>query len=226
MNVKLLRGVVVLAALFMPWPLRRVFLNKLLGYKIDKTARIGFSWLCPIELEMGSNSYIGHLNYCRGLALLRLEDSARIGNLNWISGHPINSKEHYDGQTKRFPCLRLDAHSAVTNRHLVDCTDTVTIGAFATLGGWRSQVLTHAIDFQVNLQVAAPVQVGAYCFVGTSCVLLPGSALPPYSILGASSLLMSSESEEYTLYAGVPAKPIKHLPTSLAYFSRTAGHVR
>ena len=68
--------------------------------------------------------------------------------------------------------------------------------------------------------------IGEYCFVGTNCVLLGGSALPDRSVLGAKSLLNKAHTEAGTLYGGVPAKAISALPVGeMAYFRREAGFV-
>jgi hypothetical protein len=56
-------------------------------------------------------------------------------------------------------------------------------------------------------------------------VLLGGSALPACSVLGAKSLLNRAYTEQYQLYGGVPAKPIKALPKTMAYFQRKTGYV-
>lgn len=74
-------------------------------------------------------------------------------------------------------------------------------------------------------QRSAPVSIGDYAFLGTNSVLLPGSALPDYSVLGAKSLLERAFVDAYCLYAGVPARRVKDLPRDSAYFTRTRGYV-
>jgi carbonic anhydrase/acetyltransferase-like protein (isoleucine patch superfamily) len=69
------------------------------------------------------------------------------------------------------------------------------------------------------------VRVGDYCFVGTNCVLLGGSALPDFCVLGAKSLLNKSLTESYYLYGGVPARPIEKLSPDCEYFRRATGFV-
>jgi acetyltransferase-like isoleucine patch superfamily enzyme len=101
----------------------------------------------------------------------------------------------------------------------------VTIGKFTTFAGFQSQVLTHGIDIENNRQASAPVRVGDYCFVGTNCVLLAGSGLPDYCVLGAKSLLNKTLTESHQLYGGVPAQPIKQLPSDWKYFTRSEGFV-
>ncbi len=86
-------------------------------------------------------------------------------------------------------------------------------------------MLTHSIDLQRSRQASRPITIGEYCFVGTNCVLLGGSALPDYSVLGASSVLNKAHTEMHWLYAGNPAQPVKALTGELQYFQRSAGFV-
>jgi acetyltransferase-like isoleucine patch superfamily enzyme len=119
----------------------------------------------------------------------------------------------------------VERHAGISSRHLIDCTARVRIGAFATIGGFRSQLLTHSIDFAANRQAAEPIDIGEYSFTGTNSVMLGGSVLPHHCVLGAQSLLNRKWEEPYRLYAGVPAKPVKELSPELEYFRRTEGFV-
>ncbi|HVJ06601.1 MAG TPA: hypothetical protein VM578_13085 [Candidatus Saccharimonadales bacterium] len=197
----------------------------LFGYKIHSTARIGFSLIYPDHLVMGEGSRIGSLSVCKGLTLLEMGGQSRIGNLNWISGFPAANKTFFAGEPDRHPELVIGEHSAITNRHLIDCTNSVRIGRFTTFAGFRSQILTHSIDLYRGCQSSKPVTIGDYCFVGTNSVLLGGSSLPDCSILAASSLLNKQHSETHQVYAGNPATPVKSLPQDMAYFRRSQGYI-
>jgi len=221
-----LRLVVSIAALLLPWRLRRLLLVHVLRYEIHKSARIGFSFICPTRLKMGAKSIIGHLTLCKpGVELLELGEGAQIGNLNWITGIPLNGAIHFQDSKDRRPEFVVHDQAALTNRHYVDCTATVSIGRFSTFAGCRSVVLTHSIDLVESKQGAKAVSIGEYCFVGAAAVLLPGSSLPDYSVLGANSLLNKQFSEPYSLYAGSPARPVKQLSRDMKYFTRAQGYV-
>lgn len=214
-----------LVTLLLPWPLRRRMLHLCFGYRIHETARIGWAWVFPNQLSMEAHSSIGHLTVCVHLDGVYLKSHARIGRGNWITGYPSGESKHFSHQPDRHPELVVGEHSAITNRHLIDCTSRVTIGKFSTFAGFQSQILTHSIDLECNRQSSSPVAIGEYCFVGTNCVLLGGSSLPSFSVLGAKSLLNKSYTDQHTLYAGVPAKPIQPLPAEMAYFQRETGFV-
>ena len=211
--------------LLLPWPLRRWILNSFFRYQIHPKSRIGFSWVFPKQLKMDAYSRIGHLTVCKGLELLELGSHASIGRANWITGFPFNGSKHFAHQAERVPSLVIGEHASITNRHMIDCTNSVSIGAFSIFAGFRSQILTHSIDLEMNRQSSAPIQIGNYCFVGTDCVLLGGSTLPDNSVLGAKSLLNKPYSDSFWLYAGNPARPVKELPKDLEFFSRRNGFV-
>lgn len=214
-----------LFSMVLPWPLRRWVLIRFLGYEIDRTSRIGLSWIYPKKLVLEAGARIGHLTVCKNIDLLHLHEHSIISNINWITGYPSDLKDHFKDQPQRHPELILEAHSAITNRHLIDCTDRIRIGKFSTVAGFYSQLLTHSIDLEKSRQTAQPISIGDYCFVGTNCVLLGDSSLPDYSVLGAKSLLNRNFSDHRFLYGGVPAKPIKELPADYQYFQRTTGYV-
>ncbi len=209
----------------LPWVIRRVALNVLFGYKIHPTARIGFSLIYPERLDMGPKSRIGNLTICKGLELLQMRQESSIGNLNWITGFPLRDKSFFGAESERRPELIVERHAAITNRHFIDCTNSVHLGEFATFAGIRSQLLTHSIDLANSQQSSKPVSIGKYCFVGTGSILLSGSTLPDYSVLGANSVLNRAYEETHVLYAGNPARAIKTLPRDTQYFLRTRGVV-
>ena len=220
-----MKTILMALSFLLPWQLRRAFLEKQFGYQIHPTARIGFAWILPNRLIMEERSSIGAATVCKNIDLLHLKAHAIIGRGNWITGFPLGPSRHFAHQTDRRPELIVGEHSAITNRHLLDCTNSVTIGKFTTFAGFHSQIISHSIDLEQNRQSSEPVRVGDYCFVGTNCVLLGGSALPDFCILGAKSLLNKSFTETYQLYGGVPARPIKSLPRDYKYFQRTEGFV-
>lgn len=221
----MIRRAIAVLSLLLPWPLRRRLLVRALGFDIHPTARIGRSFILPRHLRMGPHSAIGDLTVCKGLDLLELGAHSLIGRLNWITGFPSDDPSFFSHRPDRRPQLIVGDHSAITNRHLLDCTESVVIGRFSTVAGFHSQMLTHSIDLRANRQDAHPIQIGDYCFVGTGCVILGGARLPDYSVLGALSLCNHAFSEPYSLYGGTPARHLKTLDRDLEYFRRQTGFV-
>jgi acetyltransferase-like isoleucine patch superfamily enzyme len=220
------RILVAIVTLLLPWALKRPLLNWLLGYQLDPNAWIGFSIVAVASARIGSGARIGHLTVCRGLTALEMGDYGQIGNLNWITGNGDNPMSRRGADCDAEVILSIGAHSAITNRHYIDCSDCVRIGAFTTIAGIRSQLLTHSIELESCRQQTQPVAIGDYCFVGTGCIILPGAGLPDYSVLAAGSILRDQMDKTWTLYAGAPAEAKRAIPKHYSYFHRSVGFVR
>ena len=220
-----MKNILMLLSLLLPWSVRRSFLEKQFGFTIHPSCYIGLSWIYPARLIMEEGSRIEHLTVCKNIDFLHLKAHSSLGRANWITGFPLGPSRHFAQEKDRQPQLIVGEHAAITHRHLIDCTNTVVIGKFTTIAGFQSQILTHSIDIEKNRQASAPVSVGDYCFVGTNCVLLGGSALPDFCVLGAKSLLNKAFAESHQLYGGVPARAIEKLSPDYEYFRRTQGFV-
>jgi len=210
----------------LPWPLKRQLLQRLFCYRLASTARIGLAWVYPRQLSMAAGSRIDHFTVAVNLDSLQMGEEASIGRSNWITGFPTGTgADHFSHQPERRAELRLGEHAAITKHHHIDCTNRIDIGPFTTLAGYRSQLLSHSIDLHNNRQHSEPIVIGAYCFVGSNCVILGGSVLPDHCVLGALSLLNKALSDPWCLYAGQPASLRKPIDPDASYFHRTSGYV-
>lgn len=212
--------------MLLPWPIKRFLLVHFFNYEIHASARIGLSWIYPKKLVMESKAKIGHFNVAIHLDLVAMAPHSSIARGNWITGFTsgTNSK-HFAHQKNRQSNLIIGQHSAITKNHHIDCTNVITIGKFVTIAGYASQLLTHSINIELNIQHSNPITIGDYCFVGTAATILGGANLPSYSLLGANSLLIKPFSLPYRLYAGNPAREIKELSENYEYFNRQVGFV-
>ena len=221
----MMRLVIQLVLLPLPWAVRRPLLNLMRGWKLDPGCVIGKSIVVADRVELAEGAMIGHLTMIKGLSCLKLSDSARLGNLNWVTAVPQGNDVHFSHLADRDPSLVIEQHAAVTHRHLIDCTAGVRIGAFSTIAGWHSQIISHSFDFRSARQDARPVVVGERCFVGSRSILLKGCHLPDRSILGAASVYDAQDQAPLGLYRGNPARREAELPPDLAYFTRTSGFI-
>jgi len=213
-------------SIILPWKIKRFILIKYFDFEIHPSSRIGIAWVFPGKLYLGKNSKIGHFTTAIHLDIIKIGDNSTIGRNNWITGFPSDSgSEHYKHQPERISELIMGNESAITKNHHIDCTNRIVIGNFVTIAGYNSQLLTHSIDVFEGRQNSKPITIGDYTFIGTNVVILGGAKLPAYSVLGAKSLLSKSFDEEWTLYAGVPAKPVKNIPKDAKYFRRESGFV-
>ena len=222
-----MKKIFALLILFFPWKIRRFIYQKVFGYQIHSTSYIGFSIIFPNELVMGEHTSIGSLNVCKNIKKVQLDSYATIGSLNWITGFPTNLQHtgHFSKEIGRVPSLLMKEHSAITSRHLIDCTNTISIGAFTTIAGAGSQFLTHSINIYEACQESGEITIGKYCFLGTACVVLKGSKIPDFSIVGAMSLMNKQFEETHCVYGGVPAKKLKKIEEYCAYFDRREGYI-
>ncbi len=159
----------------------------LLGCRIGKKCKVGFSWIWCDALFLSDESRIGHLNLIV-LRRLLLHDAAYIGRLNVLKG-PISvllKKTAAIGNMNLVlrgprgvssgPCrLYLGELAKITANHRVDCTRSVTIGDFSTIGGAGTQLWTHGyvhdlegpgryrIDGQILIE--NNVYIGSRCFI-------------------------------------------------------------
>jgi len=210
----------------LPWSLKRRLLKFCYGYDIHPTAHIGFSWIFPSKLIMKEGAKIGHLNVGINLDCMRLGMKSSINRGNWITGYStLHPTQHFAHQKDRVSELDLGDYSAITKNHHLDCTHKIKIGKFSTLAGYQSQFLTHSIDVFNCRQHSAPITIGDYTFIGTNVVMLGNSTLPSFCVLGAKSLLNKTFKEEWFVYAGNPAKPVKTISSDAKYFSRLEGFI-
>jgi acetyltransferase-like isoleucine patch superfamily enzyme len=210
----------------LPWPLKRFILVRIFKYEIHPSGKIGLSWIYPKKLVMQADSQIGHFNVAVHLDLISIGKQSSIARGNWITGFPTKTdSKHFSHQQDRKSHLIIGEHSAITKKHHIDCTNLIEIGDFVTVAGYSSQLLTHSINIELNIQDSKPITIGDYCFVGTSSTILGGANLPAFSVLGANSLLNKSFSIPYRLYGGNPAAEIKVLPKDSKYFNREVGFV-
>ncbi len=225
--VRLARKIFQAVIVLLPWQLKRRILETFFGYRLHPTASIGLSWVYPKELVMNSHSRIGHFCVAINLERMTLMEFATISRSNWITGFGLGSgiAKHFAHRVDRMPQLVLGRHSAITKNHHIDCTDTIEIGEFTTIAGYNSQFLTHSIDLRESRQDCRPIKIGDYCFVGTNVLVFGGARLPSRSVLGAGALLINAFDEEFTVYAGVPAKPVAKIPDTARYFTRDMGFV-
>lgn len=196
-------------------------LVNLLGGKVDRGARVGFSIVIAraLFLEAGtrighgslvniqrlvlrSGAYIGHCNVCTGPFDIWLAHQAGIGNRNVISRAPI-------GVTWGAAQLRLGHMSKITASHKVDCTRSVIFGHFSTLAGQASQIWSHgyvhASSGPGRYRVDGKVTVGDNVYIGSRSLILGGIAISDKVVVGAG-VTVSRNLGEPGFYVSAPMR--------------------
>lgn len=211
--------------IFLPWKIRRKILNSFYKYKISATAKIGFSYVYPQYLEMHDGAKIEHLNIAIHLDKLIIKKNSIISRGNWITGFPTNDKTSFSHDKDRRCELIIGEESAITKNHHIDCTNYIHIGHHTTIAGYNSQFLTHSINIYESRQDSFPIIIGDYCFISTSVIILGGSKIPNYSVLAAGAVCNKPHDKEWTIYAGIPAIPVKQINETAKYFRRKSGFI-
>ncbi|MEZ0342883.1 hypothetical protein ACAG25_23240 [Mycobacterium sp. pV006] len=193
-------------------------LLRLFGHHIATTARIGPSIVLRVKsVHVGEYARVELFNVLRGMSSVRLEDFAIIESWNWISAHPVYQRLDPDAGT-----LYMGFRAKLGSRNYLDCSGTIAIRPYGTVGGNRCLLQTHQPDFLHDRQAVGRVTVGRHASVGSCAVLLKGAFLPDRSILAANSTLTSATGKALRsgLYAGSPAVWKKELDG--AWFHRHA----
>tara|TARA_R110002050_G_scaffold144926_1_gene270471 strand:+ start:1093 stop:1674 length:582 start_codon:yes stop_codon:yes gene_type:complete len=189
----------------------------------SKGTSVGFSVIVADCIKVEAGAVIGHFNLVKGLNNFHMRSESTIGSFNWVSGYALGQGKSF--KVERDPSLYMCEHSAITSRHLIDCTDSVTVGEYAIVGGYRSQILTHSINFYESVQKCKAVKIGSYSFVGTSCVLLPGVNVPNRTILSAGSIVdKRSLSNGEAVFSGPEISAVKVIKDA-KFFERIKGYV-
>ena len=186
------------------WVLRK------LGNDISDDAIIGPNLVIGCgRFRVGEGTMIEPFNLFKGLSRVDLGFRVRIGRYNQISAAP-----EYQRFSDKVGAFVMQDISLLTNRHYVDCSGQVVIGYHAVIAGIRTIVQSHEFDLEQSVATVGKVMVGDYAQTGTRCLLLKDSAVPPYSVLAAGTVLAKPRDGadmKPGLYGGTPAKFIREL---------------
>ena len=193
------------------WP-ASAFKNRVLnqlGRHVAMSARISPVFLSGVrEVRIGERALVGSGNVFRGLSLLRLDDEADYGSWNWASAHP--------GFQDLDPCagtLFVGYRARMGSRCYIDASGTVIVQAYASIGGNRCLLQSHAPDFRTMEQTVGRIVVGHHSLVATQATMLCGARLPAKSTLAAGGRMMAARPEvgmRSGLYVGNPARFVGH----------------
>lgn len=196
----------VLVCLLLPKK-RKPAALRLMGHEVEDGVSIGPSFVWS-HLRLSSGASIGPLNVIK-VEELRMGPLASIGTMNWLTSPSAARRERFrDSSFRGEGVLVLLEGAAITSRHLVDVTSSVTVGRGSIVAGYRSQLITHAVDLHAVRQKSACIRIGDGCFLGTGCIVLPGILFPPGSVLAAGSVLVGSPKVS-GLYGGSPARLLR-----------------
>lgn len=178
---------------------------RLLGHRVGRKAKIGFSFLLVTKIEIHDSvrighfnlilneklvlydkSIIGYLNILKGPFTLVLYTKAALGNKNYITRAP-------NGITYGESYLTLGELTKVTTGHHLDLTRSVTFGDFSILAGIRSQIWTHgyyhAAHGKDRIRIDGEIRIGNNVYIGSGCILNPGVKVADSVHIGSGSVI-------------------------------------
>ena len=188
------------------------FILRILGYKIGKNVKIGFSFLMCSEVSLEENVRIGHFNLLLNESLFMKQDS-KIGYLNITKGPfeiilknraAIGNKNYFTrggkGVTYGKSSLILGELTKITVGHHIDLTRSIHFGDFSILAGIRSQIWTHGYVHEKNgagrIRVDGEIHVGDNVYIGSGCIFNPGVKVNHKVTVGSGTVISKSLIEE------------------------------
>ncbi|WP_417859715.1 acyltransferase [Winogradskyella sediminis] len=200
------------------------YVLRLLGHKLGKRLKIGFSFVLVNQIEAGNdvkighcnlflneklilanNTIIGYLNILKGPFTLILKDKAALGNKNYMTRakHGITyGKSH----------LILGELTKVTTGHHLDLTRSITFGDFSILAGIRSQMWTHgyyhAEKGKGRVRIDGDIKIGDNVYIGSGCIFNPGVSINNAIHIGGGSVI-SKDLDQSGMYVSQGLRHIK-----------------
>lgn len=94
----------------------------------------------------------------------------------------------------------------------INAGNGIEVGSYTNIGPHVSLISSNhdLIDNKIAVD-ASPIRIGAYSWIGSHAVVLPGVTLGEFTIVGAGAIVTKSFPEGYCVIAGNPAKVIKYL---------------
>lgn len=187
---------------------------RLKGHQIGRNVKLGISIYDIKKIKLGDDVKIGNWNIFKNINELNIGTRSTIGKFNYFTCSDYFSQQ-YNEYAGRVYILN---HSAITMRHYFDVQHSITVGAHSLIAGVDTLLFTHQKGMH-ELNQAKPITIGDYVYVGARSVLLPGTVITGYSIVGAGSVLSGTFEETYGLYMSPRAELVKKLDNNAAYFS-------
>lgn len=177
--------------------------------------KVGFSLIIANRIELEPGSRIGHLNLikCKEISMGK---GSKINHLNLIKGEFsvsmakgswINNQNKVSaiGDTYHEVHLTLKENAKIGVKHLLDMTDSITIGHDSMLAGADTQIWTHNFIFSKHssrmAREDAAVTIGNNCYIGARCTIMAGVSITDAVTVGAASCV-AKNLERQGLYVG------------------------
>lgn len=195
--------------------------NRLLrrcGWRIGSGVSININLFWSIRAAtLGDGCVIGPFNTFRNLNHLDIGTDSRIGQLNYVTGAP--DYQHDPAHN----VLQLAEHAIIVSRHYLDTSGGLRMGRYSGIGGVRTTIYTHGVDYRTNTHQPRPVVIGEYALLNSNVCIAPGTTVPPRSVVSMGSVL-TGRYRPGTLISSGRAKSL--MPVEGAFFTRDDKEIR
>lgn len=209
--------------IFPSWLL--IYMLRMLGHKISSGSKIGFSVLFVDEIVLDGNARIGNFNLINCSAV-GMKDKSRIGNLNKIVGNISISLQqnatignrnsiYRNNHLKIYTQVRfsLGVWGEVVHNASLDCTRSIAIGNYTTIGGSGTQFWTHGYyhgrEGVERIRVDGEINIGNNVYVGSRCTFNPGVKVADRIHIGSNCTISKSLARE-GMYVSQPLRFIEN----------------
>lgn len=208
--------------LFGLWPsFLKIFLYRLLGYRIGKGVSIGFgSVIRGKTVEIGDCTSIGFLTIVRGREI-RIGPHVTIGATSFLDtpyieigeGSRINEQVFVGGLQFADSRFVLGRNCQVMQMTFINPARSVVVGDDSGIGGhslifghtsWLSQFEGYSVDFE-------PIEIGKSVSLSWRVFVLPGTRIGDGAVIGANSLVRGVIPPR-CMAVGYPARVVSKAP--------------
>lgn len=164
-------------------------------YSQDELDKIGFK-------DVGKNVLISKKCSIYSPEYIEIKSNVRIDDFCILSGKiKIGSNIHISAYTALYGTngIILEDYVTISGRNLI----------YSASDDYSGEYMTNPMNSKNANVTGGPVILCKHTIVGAGCVLLPNLTLKEGTAIGAMSLVNKS-TEEWGMYAGIPAKKIKN----------------
>ena len=188
-------------------------LARLLLFKVGAGSRIHISvrYWRPSHIWVGENCEVRHGTFLDARSAKKV--AIRVGSGSRIKDYV--GLAAYGGE------IQIGNNVLIGRCSTIFGHGGVFIGAYTMIGPHTSIISSNHvtylsdIPFQDQGFTREPIYIGENVWIGAHTSILAGTTIAPNIVIGSGSIVRGNLMRERWLYAGVPAKPIKPLDTSL-----------
>lgn len=174
---------------------RIVLFNRMMGYRISYSSKIGLGTKINVREATINNARIGRSNKFVGGFNLEIGEGTKIGNSNEFVCTAGTAGKAF---------CKIGKHVHITHSHFFDASGGFEIKELTRIAGRGSQFWTHG-----GQRSKTAVVIHERCYVGSAVRVSQGVEIAKNSFVGLGSVVVDSFNEPNVLIFGQPAKVVR-----------------